>query len=224
MSRFRLPPRVAPSPAAGEPGLQNAAARLRSSREAQARILEERRSMEASGEENAVGRDGDESMPSNHALIPAAETLRDRAVGPGADQITLDLPETKMKRPGKEKLVVLFRLPLVTTTKISKIRGAVELGEAYVLKALAKEGRAGLRALRTQSDLSTWTPSAKEFRATSSATLTVGESMTVYLQPDVLSAMHDTLGDPWKVLPKATVAGAYLAAIVTHLVEARLAE
>ena len=43
MSRFKLPPRVAPSPAAGEPGMQNAAARLRSSREAQDRLLAEQR-------------------------------------------------------------------------------------------------------------------------------------------------------------------------------------
>lgn len=43
MSRFKIPPRVAPSPAAGEPGLKNAAARLRSSRDVQARLLEERR-------------------------------------------------------------------------------------------------------------------------------------------------------------------------------------
>lgn len=222
MSRYRLPPRVAPSPAAGEPGLQNAAARLRSSREAQERILEERRSREASGEKDVVARDGDESMPGSHALTPSAETLRDTTVRTEADQTKSGGAEALMKRPGKEKLVVLFRLPLVTIAKIPKISGAVELGEAYVLKALAKEGRAALRALRTESGLSTWTPAAKEFRATSSATLTVGESMTVYLQPDVLSAMHDAMGDPWKVLPKATVAGAYLAAIVTNLVEARL--
>ena len=46
MSRFRLPARVAPSPAAEEPGLQNSAARLRSSREVQSRILAERRAPE----------------------------------------------------------------------------------------------------------------------------------------------------------------------------------
>ncbi len=221
MSRFRLPPRVAPSPAAGEPGLQNAAARLRSSREAQERILEERRGREVSGEKDAVARDGDESMPGSHALTPSAKSLRDTTVRTESDQTNSDGAEALMKRPSKEKLVVLFRLPLVTTAKIAEISRAVELGEAYVLKALAKEGRAALRALRTESDLNTWTPSAKKFRGTSSATLTVGDSMTVYLQPDVLSAMHDALGDPWKVLPKATVAGAYFAAIVTNLVEAR---
>ena len=54
MSRFRLPARVAPSPAAEEPGLQNSAARLRSSREVQSRILAERRAPEQGGNVEGV--------------------------------------------------------------------------------------------------------------------------------------------------------------------------
>ena len=224
MSRFRLPPRVAPSPAAGEPGLQNAAARLRSSREAQARILEERRGMEAPGENGPVVHDGDESTPCGQDLTAAPETVPKRPDRPGADHTSSDPSEPPMKKSGKEKLVVLFRLPLVTAAKLAAIKGTAELGEAYVLKALAKEGRVVLRTLQGASDLRPWTHTAADVRATSPVHMSVGESMTVYLQPDVLLAMHEALGDPWKVLPRATVAGAYLAAIVTHLIEARLAK
>ena len=47
-----MPPRIAPSPAAEEPGQQNAAARIRSSREAQSRLLAERRGDTIKGSEH----------------------------------------------------------------------------------------------------------------------------------------------------------------------------
>ena len=50
-----MPPRIAPSPAAEEPGQQNAVARLRSSREAQSRLLAERRG-EAAVSDDEIGR------------------------------------------------------------------------------------------------------------------------------------------------------------------------
>ena len=226
MSRFKLPPRVAPSPAAGEPGLQNAAARLRSSRDAQARLLEERRAREALGEpENTAAVSADEGCPTaTFTATSTAELLLETASTSAVHKSSSGPIENLRKKPGKEKLVVLFRLPLATAKQATAIQGARELGEAYVLKALAKKGRAELRALENATDLTPWSRGAADFRIMSSAQLTLGESMTVYLHQKALSAMHDALGDPWRVLPKATVVGAYLAAIVTRLIEARLAK
>ena len=224
MSRFKLPPRVAPSPAAGEPGLQNAAARLRSSRDAQARLLEERRGRDALGEGTvaaAVEADGEIATLIG---MPVAERQPETKSIAAVDKGSSGPVGNQTKKPSKEKLVVLFRLPLATAKQVTAIQGAQELGEAYVLKALAKKGRAELRALRNATDLIPWSRGAADFRAMSSAQLTVGESMTVYLHPEALSAMHDTLGDPWRILPKATVVGVYFAAIVTRLIEARLAK
>lgn len=52
--------------------------------------------------------------------------------------------------------------------------------------------------------------------------MTLGEAMTVYIQPVALDAMYVALEDPLMVLPKATVVGAFLAATVIRLIEARL--
>jgi hypothetical protein len=48
--------------------------------------------------------------------------------------------------------------------------------------------------------------------------------MTVYLWPDALSAIHRASGDPWCMLPRATVVGAYFTAIVMRLIKARLVD
>lgn len=219
MSRFKMPPRVAPSPAAGEPGLQNAAARLRSSRDVQARLLEERR---ATAEPGVV----DSFAVERHAH-PATEitTVPFVQVDAGGTTVPTGRPEVEGSRParaGKRKLVVLFRLPLTTAARIISIEGAEGLSEAYVLKALAKEGRAALRGLTGDADLDPLLSIAKDMRSVPANRMTVGEAMTVYLRHGTLAAMHSALGDSWQVLPKATVVGAFLGAIVTRLIEARL--
>ena len=117
---------------------------------------------------------------------------------------------------------MLFRLPLTTAARIASIQGASGLSEAYVLKALAKEGRAALRGLKGDADLEPLLSIAKDIRSVPASQMTVGEAMTVYLRHGTLAAMHSALGDPWLILPKATVVGAFLAAIVTRLIEARL--
>jgi hypothetical protein len=117
---------------------------------------------------------------------------------------------------------VLFRLPLTTAARITSIKGADGLSEAYVLKALAKEGRAALRGLKDDADLEPLLGNARIMRSVPASGMTVGEAMTVYLRHGTLAAMHSALGDPWLILPKATVVGAFLAAIVTRLIEARL--
>jgi hypothetical protein len=219
MSRFKMPPRVAPSPAAGEPGLQNAAARLRSSRDVQARLLEERRA--AAEPDMAEGGAGE-----RHGKA-AVKTVTSSSEDDGDGGIAVPTGDTlnaggQPNRPGKRKLIVLFRLPLTTAARISSIKGADGLSEAYVLKALAKEGRAALRGLKGDADLDPLLSIAKIMLSVPASRMTVGEAMTVYLRQGTLDAMHSALGDPWRVLPKATVVGAFLAAIVTRLIEARL--
>ena len=223
MSRFKMPPRVAPSPAAGEPGLQNAAARLRSSRDVQARLLEERR---ATAEPDLT-----EDIASERFGKAAVKTATSSSEEDGDSDsdgcIAVPTCNTgdavgKPNRPGKRKLIVLFRLPLTTAARIASIQGASALSEAYVLKALAKEGRAALRGLKGDADLEPLLSIANDMRSVPASRMTVGEAMTVYLRQGTLVAMHSALGDPWLILPKATVVGAFLAAIVTRLIEARL--
>lgn len=219
MSRFKMPPRVAPSPAAGEPGLQNAAARLRSSRDVQARLLEERR---ATAEPGLT-----EDIASERFGKAAVETATSSSEEDGDGGIAVPTCNTgdavgKPNRPGKRKLIVLFRLPLTTAARIASIQGAIGLSEAYVFKALAKEGRAALRELKGDADLEPLLSIANDMRSVPASRMTVGEAMTVYLRQGTLDAMHSALGDPWLILPKATVVGAFLAAIVTRLIEARL--
>ena len=219
MSRFKMPPRVAPSPAAGEPGLQNAAARLRSSRDVQARLLEERRAAAEPGltEDIASERFGKAAVETD-----TSSSEEDSDGGIAVPACNTGDAGGKLNRPGKRKLIVLFRLPLTTAARITSIKGASGLSEAYVLKALAKEGRAALRGLKGDADLEPLLRIAKDIRSAPASQMTVGEAMTVYLRQGTLIAMHSALGDPWQVLPKATVVGAFLAAIVTRLIEARL--
>jgi hypothetical protein len=216
MSRFKLPPRVAPSPAAGEPGMQNAASRLRSSREAQDRLLAEQRRQ---GSE-AVGVSQSPDVPSG---------ARKSANGQ-ANAVPSSAPETLAEQAGnfrkekKDKIVVMFRLPKKQVGRLSGMPMAEGLSDAYVLKAFAKEGRAALRAISSANDLNPLIATAKSFRAIDVAEMTVGEAMTVYVQPVALNAMQLALGDPLMVLPKATIVGAFFAAIVIGLIEARQAK
>ncbi len=117
MSRFKMPPRVAPSPAAGEPGFQNAAARLRSSRDVQSRLLEERR---AAAEPGVVDGFAVERPAHPATEITTAPFAQDDA---GATTVPTGRPEAERSRParaGKRKLVVLFRLPLTTAARITQ--------------------------------------------------------------------------------------------------------
>lgn len=216
MSRFRLPPRVAPSPAAGEPGMQNAVARLRSSRAVQDQLLAEQR-----GQGSETG-EVTQSSDSHHEARQSADT--------GTDTVPPSAPETLAEQAGnfrkekKDKIVVMFRLPKKQVGRLSGMPMAEGLSDAYVLKAFAKEGRAALRAISSANDLNPLIATAKSFRATDVAEMTVGEAMTVYVQPVALNAMQLALGDPLMVLPKATIVGAFFAAIIIGLIDARQAK
>lgn len=216
MSRFKLPPRVAASPAAGEPGMQNAAARLRSSREAQDRLLAERR--EQGGERAA---DSDASQVRTPTSVQEDATL---GVAPSTATEALVERSGHSRKEKKDKIVVMFRLPKKQVARLAGVPGVAGLSDAYVLKAFAKEGRAVLRAVTSANDLAPLVATAKAFRATAVSEMTLGEAMTVYIQPVALDAMYVALEDPLMVLPKATAVGAFLAATVIRLIEARLAK
>lgn len=216
MSRFKLPPRVAPSPAAGEPGMQNAAARLRSSRETQDRLLAEQRSR--GGETTAAA-----DAPQVHTAVSAPEVATAEVVPSSAAEALVER-SGKARKEKKDKIVVMFRLPKKQVARLSGVPGVAGLSDAYVLKAFAKEGRAVLRAVTSANDLAPLVATAKAFRSTAVSEMTLGEAMTVYIQPVALDAMYVALEDPLMVLPKATAVGAFLAATVIRLIEARLAK
>lgn len=217
MSRFQLPPRVAPSPAASEPGHHNAAARLRSSREAQARLLAERRGEVDTGK--GEGQDFTVAAPDQTGAG------RDEDHSPGVQGATASAAVSQAQ-PGqsrKEKLVVTFRLANAVERRIAGLPGTQGMSKDYVLRALAKEGRAILRRLADHEELANFIQLAKEFRKLGTWDRTVGEAMTVYVRLDIITAMHAALEDPWMIEPRAAVVGAFLAAIVTRLIEARRA-
>lgn len=221
MSRFRLPARVAPSPAAEEPGLQNSAARLRSSREVQSRILAERRAPEAGlPAENIEDQlpDLPTSPLAEAGLAGKREGERDQPPSPA---LPPDAPAGVLTKPRKEKLVVLFRLPLATERRLKQIPGAGELTSAYMLRAFAKEARAELRRLLAEEDINAHADEARRIFAISATDMAVGEAMTVYAQVSAIRSMHAALGDPWQIEPRATIVGAFLAAIASRLIEAR---
>ena len=133
MSRFRLPARLAPSPAAEEPGLQNSAARLRSSREVQSRILAERRAPEQGGTVESVGAPLSD-LPMEH--LAEAEFAGKREGGSRQLQSPALPPEcaaSGLAKPRKEKLVVLFRLPLAAEKQLEQIPGAGDVTPALSL-------------------------------------------------------------------------------------------
>ena len=221
MSRFRLPARVAPSPAAEEPGLQNSAARLRSSREVQSRILAERRAPEA-----GLPADNIEDQLPDLPTSPLAEAgLAGKREGekdqPPSPPLPPDAPAGVLVKPRKEKLVVLFRLPLATERLLEQIPGAEEVTPAYMLRAFAKEARAELRRLLAEEEIMPHTDEARRIFAMAATDMAVGEAMTVYAQGSAIRAMHAALGDPWQIEPRATIVGAFLAAIASRLIEAR---
>jgi hypothetical protein len=221
MSRFRLPARVAPSPAAEEPGLQNSAARLRSSREVQSRILAERRAPEAGPTEETVVAE----LPDLATSHLAEAALAGKRVGewgqPSPPSLPPSAPAGVVAKPRKEKLVVLFRLPLATERRLEKIPGAGEVTSAYMLRAFAKEARAELRRLLAEEDINAHADEARRIFAMAATDMAVGEAMTVYAQGSAIRAMHSALGDPWQIEPRATIVGAFLAAIASRLIEAR---
>ena len=221
MSRFRLPARVAPSPAAEEPGLQNSAARLRSSREVQSRILAERRAPEAGLPAEYI-----EAQLPDLPTSPLAEAgLAGKRGGerdqPPSPALQPEFPSGVVSKPRKEKLVVLFRLPLATEKHLEQIPGAGEVTPAYMLRAFAKEARAELRRLLPEEDINAHADEARRIFAMSATDMAVGEAMTVYAQASAIRAMHAALGDPWQIEPRATIVGAFLAAIASRLIEAR---
>jgi hypothetical protein len=221
MKRFRIPERVAPSPAAEEPGLQNSAARLRSSREVQSRLLAERRGSDPSQLTDPLP----EAVPAPDVASvrneekPGKGEGKEGHGGPGVLQpVHAALPSAKSR---KEKLVVLFRLPLSTERLIADIPGAAEVAASYALRAFAKAGRAELRSLATADDLIPFVETARRISQLEGAAMAVGEPMTVYTQTTAIEAMHAALGDPWRIEPRARIVGAFLAAIVTSLIQAR---
>lgn len=228
MSRFQMPPRVAPSPAASEPGHQNAAARLRSSREAQARLLAERRAEAGPGKEDA-GKGGgqDTSAGSHHSMEAkrdgAGPERGEGATGPEAALHAQDGENPNEKVARKEKLVVMFRLAATVEQRIASLPGTQGVSKDYVLRALAKEGRAVLSRLALREELTGFIQLAREFRKLGATEKTVGEAMTVYVRQEIIAAMHAALEDPWIIEPRAAVVGAFLAAIVSRLIEARRA-
>jgi hypothetical protein len=124
-------------------------------------------------------------------------------------------------KPRKEKLVVLFRLPLATEKQLQQIPGAGEVTPTYMLRAFAKEARAELRRLLAEDDLMPHVDEARRIFTMAATDMAVGEPMTVYAQGSAIRAMHAALGDPWQIEPRATIVGAFLAAIASRLIEVR---
>ncbi|MCA3513415.1 MAG: hypothetical protein IOC96_09315 [Rhodobacter sp.] len=117
--------------------------------------------------------------------------------------------------------MVLFRLPLATEKHLEQIPGAGEVTPAYMLRAFAKEARAELRRLLAEEDINAHADEARRIFAMAATDMAVGEPMTVYAQSSAIRAMHAALGDPWLIDPRATIIGAFLAAIASRLIEAR---
>src|SRR3989338_5364053 len=90
-----------------------------------------------------------------------------------------------------------------------------------MLRAFAREARAERRRLLAEDDLAPHVDEAKPIFARAAADRAVGEPMTVYAQGSAIRAMHAALDDPWLIEPRATIVGAFLAAIASQLIEAR---
>ncbi len=213
-----MPPRIAPSPAAEEPGQQNAVARLRSSREAQSRLLAERRD-EVKTEADVFGR------PSSVATVG----LADRAGVPGKREGDAEVSRSDQKaevdaaKGAKVKLVLLYRVPPTFQPDLAVIAGRDGVTMEYVLGALAREGRKTLRALTGEADILGLTEEAAGLERLTEDVKVFGNPMTVYVRPEALQAMHRAAADPWCALPRATVVGACFTAIVARLIRARRA-
>ena len=127
MSRFRLPARVAPSPAAEEPGLQNSAARLRSSREAQSRILAERRAPEKGGTDETVGTQP-LGMPTAHLAEPefAGKTEGERRQ-PQSSASPAECAASGLAKPGKRSWWSSFGCRWQPRSSLSRSRARARL-------------------------------------------------------------------------------------------------
>ena len=243
MSRFKMPVKLAPSPAAGEPGLQNAAARIRSSREAQQKLLEARRSSDpkddglvtAAGAPIATSSATSFAMQSSAAASPEqigramrGDTARgeadDRTVMPDGQKDPSTSVVPMEEASGKtldriHKLTILLRLPLIAQASIATMPKSKGLDLDYVLKSLIKSAREMLRGSTFPELLPSLSPAAQAICIALSGELTLGEPMTIYLSEGVIAQMHRAFGDPLLVYPKARVAGAYFSALIARLIE-----
>ena len=213
-----MPPRIAPSPAAEEPGQQNAAARLRSSREAQSRLLAERRGEAAAADHEVNSRDR-----SSTALHEDATGNPGKSEGEAARSASVKATVGSAATGKKVKLVLLYRLPLTLEPDLVDIAARDGVTMEYVLAALARQGREGLRKLAGETDVRHLTEEAAGFERLMEGIKVIGNPMTVYVRPEALEAMHRAAGDPWCSLPRATVVGGYFTAIVARLIKARRA-
>lgn len=117
MSRFRLPARVAPSPAAEEPGSQNSAARLRSSREVQSRILPNggRRSRRKCRRRQGPASD----MTTEHLADPEFAGRGKGESSVVVPRFAARMPLAGWRSPGKRSW--LSRLPLAAEKQLEQI-------------------------------------------------------------------------------------------------------
>jgi hypothetical protein len=90
-----------------------------------------------------------------------------------------------------------------------------------MLRAFAKDARAELRRLLVEDELTPYVDEAKRIFTMAAKDMAVGDPMTVYAHDSAIRAMHAALGDPWQIEPRATIVGAFLAAIASRLIEAR---
>ena len=158
---------------------------------------------------------------SPQAEVGLARRREEERDQPPSPPLPPDAPAGVVSKPRKEKLVVLFRLPLATDKQLEQIPGAGDVTPAYMLRAFAKEARAELRRLLTEDDLAPHVDEATRIFAMAATDMAVGEPMTVYAQSSAIRAMHAVLDDPWLIEPRATIVGAFLAAIASQLIEAR---
>lgn len=213
-----MPPRIAPSPAGEEPGQQNAVSRLRSSREAQSRLLAERRGEPTVGSDE-IGR----TDPSSTVVQADASGNPGKREGETDRSAPARMASGSAAKSAKVKLVLLYRLPLTLEPDLAGIAARDGVTMEYVLGALAREGRERLRNLAGAEDLRHLTEEAKGFERWTGGVKVIGNPMTVYVRPEALDAMHRAAGDPWCSLPRATVVGGYFTAIVARLIKARRA-
>jgi hypothetical protein len=213
-----MPPRIAPSPAAEEPGQQNAVARLRSSREAQSRLLAERRGETAGGGDEVDHRDQSSTVVHKDATGDPG-----KREGDAARSASVNVTVGSATTGKKVKLVLLYRLPLTFEPDLAGIAARDAVTMEYVLGALAREGRERLRNLAEEEEVRHLTEEAKGFERLTEGVKVIGNPMTVYVRPEALDAMHRAAGDPWCSLPRATVVGGYFTAIVARLIKARRA-
>lgn len=213
-----MPPRIAPSPAAEEPGQQNAVSRLRSSREAQSRLLVERRG-EAAGGGDGTGR------PDPFPTVVQADVSGNpvKREGEADRSVSTKAPVAPAAEAKKVKLVLLYRLPLTLEPDLADIAARDGVTMEYALGALAREGRERLRNLAGEEEVRQLTEEAKGFERLTEGVKVIGNPMTVYVRPEALEAIHRAAGDPWCSLPRATVVGGYFTAIVARLIKARRA-